>query len=188
MIGVWVPSPRWGRQLIIWPKFCKKNVWKWKQESPPAWTQEAYHLPSKCLGGRGYLAWIGGGVPILDGGGVPTLDGGYPSWGIPYPDLAWGWGTYLAQGGVPTLDRGKGTYHGIPSSCRGGTYLEMGEGYLPWGTPSPQVWTDRHLWKQYLPIILRTWAVIKLDSWNPWNAVYQFRTVQSRKFRVCKYS
>ena len=61
-----------------------------KQESPPAWTQEAYRLPrSKCS-----LCW-GGGTPSSHGGG------GYPiqSWwwgGLPHPVMVVG-GAYPIQ-------------------------------------------------------------------------------------------
>ena len=58
-------------------------------------------------------------------------------------------------------------------SCMGGTPWPGGRGgtpSLPGGTP-PQVppiprqtwpdgWMDRHVWKHYLPIVLRTWSVI----------------------------
>ena len=58
--------------------------------------------------------------------------GGYPIPGHPWP----GWGTHW-----------KG--HGTSGSIMG----------WRWGTP-PWVWTDWRLWKQYLPIVLRTRAVI----------------------------
>ena len=82
----------------------------------------------------------------------------------------WEVGTYLGQGG-PTLAGRRGNYLGrgyLPWSrggylpwWLGGTYLGWG-GYppWPWGSTPPQVWTDRHLWKQYLPVVLRTRAVI----------------------------
>ena len=77
-----------------------------KQESPPAWTQEAYRQPcskysSAVLSGGGVPQHWTGGTWTLDGGWVPqpwmgvpqpwmgypvpTLDGGYPS-----PNLRWG--------------------------------------------------------------------------------------------------
>ena len=98
-----------------------------KQDSPPAWTQEAYRpLRGKHMlcyprwgggtypgggggtypgGGRGYLPWWGGGVPTLvggrgtyPGGGVPTLvGGGY----LPHPDLRVGTPPDLRVGTPP---------------------------------------------------------------------------------------
>ena len=67
----------------------------WKQESPPAWTQEAYcllhskHTPC-CSGGGGYLPWWGEGVPTLVGGYLPWWGGTYqgrylPTWEGRYP-------------------------------------------------------------------------------------------------------
>ena len=79
--------------MFVLSLFCySKNVTaKWslsKQDSPPAWTQEAY----RPLCGKHtlcYPRW--GGVPTLvgggtySGGGVPTLVGGgtYPGGGVP---------------------------------------------------------------------------------------------------------
>ena len=52
-------------------------------------------------------------------------------WATPHPDLAWGCLPWTGE-----------------------------EGYLPWlGYPLPQGWTDRHLWKQYLQVVLRMRAV-----------------------------
>ena len=68
--------------------------------------------------GRGYLPWMGEGVPTLNRGGGTYLGQGeevhnlgYPS---PHPDLAGGRGTYLGQWeGGPTLEGGGGTYLGV---------------------------------------------------------------------------
>ena len=68
------------------------------QESPPAWTQEAYRLPcSKSWGGGTYLGRAGGYPPWP--GGVPTLAGGYLPWpgGTPPCPV----GTHLGWDGVP---------------------------------------------------------------------------------------
>ena len=100
-----------------------------KQDSPPAWTQEAYRPP----GGKHtlfYPRWGGGTYP---GGRVPTLVGGtYSGRGGTYPG-----------GGVPTLVGGYlpwlgGTYPrwGVPTL--GGGVPTLGRGYLPMvGTPFP---------------------------------------------------
>ena len=81
----------------------------WKQESPPAWTQEAYRPPcSKSLAG-GYLPWGTLFPPTWPGRGVPTLR--YP---LPRPDLAWGVPTL----GYPPSGPGKGTYPPPPGVDR----------------------------------------------------------------------
>ena len=133
------------------------------------------------LGLRG--TYLGVPLPILTwpGEGVPTLDGeGYLPWGTSLARSEWGRSTYLGQGegyltwgthspcpsphpdqagegeGVPTLDGG--TYFGVPPcpNLAGGGVptLDGGRGtYL--GVPPPsRVWTDRHLWKQYLLVVL----------------------------------
>ena len=100
-------------------------------------------------GEGGYLPWLGGtylglggtylgwGVPTL-ARGVPTLDWGeYPPWRGVLP-----WGTPqpgLAGGYLPWTE---GTYLGVP--------------------PPPCGQTDWCLWKHYLPVVLRTRAVITL--------------------------
>ena len=129
-----------------------------KQDSPPAWTQEAHRLPhSKCS-----LCWLGGVVPH------PVLDGGYPI-------QSWRWGSTPIQSwrGVPNSADGEG-YPGVPQSqvWTGGTPFWSWMGYphpisrigcppsgpemgypriQTWdGVPPapPQVWTD---WNYYLP-------------------------------------
>ena len=107
----------------------------YKQESPPAWTQEAYHPQrSKSLGGT-YLGqegtYLGQGGTHLSWG-VIVLARGYLSWLGEY--LPWPGATYLGQG-VPTL---------------------AGMRYAP-----PPTGVNRQtLWKQYLPVILCMRAVI----------------------------
>ena len=119
--------------LIIWHQ--------WQEGSPPAWTQEAHHpLRSKytlCCSGRGYPPVLGSD---LDGGSTPSQVGGYPltpawTWGKGYTPPTWTWEggmhpppTWTWEGGMPPT-----------WTWEGGT------------PPPPQMWTDRHLWKQYLP-------------------------------------
>ena len=104
-----------------------------KQESPPAWTQEAYrplrgkHMLCYPRWEGGYLPWWGGGVPTLVGGGTYPGGGGVPTlgWGGTYPRL-----------GVPTLDWGVPTLVGWYLPWWGGTYPGGGVptlvgGYLP---------------------------------------------------------
>ena len=150
------------------------------QESPPAWTQEAYCPPRrKCLLCCSVSwQWAEGGVPhlVLDWGGysrVPpiwtrgwgtswTWDGVPPTWtwdgyhpvswmgyppawtwdGVPPPPghLLWGkappW--LLEWGNPPPVD----LWWGLPPPPQS----------AGWGKPPPpEMWTDRHLWKQYLP-------------------------------------
>ena len=92
---------------------------------------------------RGTLSWntpcpdLAGGTSSLTGGvphtGVPPL---WPGWVVPHP---WSGGTpSLGNPVEKTWDQWK--YYG----------MEIG---------NPPVWTDRHLWKQYLPVVLRTRAV-----------------------------
>ena len=57
-----------------------------KQESPPAWTQEAYRPPrSKCS-----LCWWGGGTPSSHGGVPHSVMVGGTLGPLYHPDLAWG--------------------------------------------------------------------------------------------------
>ena len=104
--------------------------------------------PVPCWGG-GYSIPCPGGYPMPGLGHTPSqVRGGYPILGFggypisgPPPDLRWGtppqphlgWGTPLARPGM-----GYPPYH--PDLDR---------------VPPPEMLTDRHLWKQYLPIILR---------------------------------
>ena len=115
------------------PKFT------WQQESPPAWTQEAYRPPRNkytlccsCLGG--------GGVPRV---GTPLL-GGYPRWAPP----CWG----VPQVGTPA----EGGYPRQVPPCWGGT---PGRRPLPGGTlgGAPTI-----SWMGY-PLI--SWMGYPLISW-----------------------
>ena len=84
-----------------------------EQESPPAWTQEAYRLPRSkytlCCSARGYPlpppTWPGQGVP-------PSWDltrtGGYPS-PPPHLDLGREYPAPIWEGGTPPPGSGKGT-------------------------------------------------------------------------------
>ena len=132
-----------------------------QQESPPAWTQEAYqpqcNKHSICC-------------PIL---GSTYLGQGAPTLGYPPPDLAGG-GTYCGR----YLPWPGGTYLGWGVPTLAGGYLPWGTpiltcpgGYLPWGSPiwtwpgyPHPVWTD---WKHYLPPILQMRLVIKTPSTVP---------------------
>ena len=130
---------------------------KKKTKSPPAWQQGAYRPPcgkySLCcsvLGGggtsvaaRGYPSPSCGGVPHPWPGGTPVLSWGVPqSWTGWIPVLSWPGGYPCA--GVPP-DQGLGTPP--PAPQRPGT-RDLGKNL---GLAYPPPWTDRHLWKQYLP-------------------------------------
>ena len=98
-----------------------------KQESPPAWTQEAYRPPRSkytlCCCSWGVPpswpgTWIEGGFPpiLLTRGGVShPVDsrGNPPSWpemGVPpCPDLWWGNSLSSPEMGVPHVLTGQGT-------------------------------------------------------------------------------
>ena len=151
--------------LCVWVlHLFAQLLWKKvKQESPPAWTQEAHRPPcSECS-----LCWSvswrkGVPHPVLDGGrgGTPSSPGLGGTLGYPRPDL--GGGTPLSAGwGTPIL-----ILDGVPLSAEWGTppsRPEMGyplphqqDGVPPvwiWdGVPSPsrpdgvppvEVWTDK---------------------------------------------
>ena len=133
--------------ISLWPIICSKFK---KQESPPAWAQEAYR-PQRIKysmlsypGDRGgYLPWQGVGTlgyplpprpDLAGGGGVPTLAGreagtlGYP---FPHPELAGGVGILGYPSPILTW---LGRYLHWP----GGRYLRVpttswpGWGYLSW--------------------------------------------------------
>ena len=178
--GRTLPGPKFLHFHAI---FRKKVA---KQESPPAWTQEAYRLPcseySFCCSnwvppGRvpphPDLAW---GVPYLGNppGRVPPSWpglGGYPYWGIPYL-------------GTP------------PGVCPIAFWVMLqsivGYGYPP---VDRQIdgWMDRHVSKHYLPVVLRTRAVI--IGWRPlrgWRPLWEILdpplvTIVSHRLPCSKY-
>ena len=45
-------------------------------------------------------------------------------------------------------------------------WISLSKNLTPWTPPPPQMLTDRHLWKQYLPVVLRTRAV-NHEKWQP---------------------
>ena len=159
----------------------------WKKESPPAWTQEAYHpLRSKCslcpmLGGTpsqvqgGYpIPGLGGRVPHPRSWGVPCLRSRrYPIPGLggfPIPGLggtpSQGQGSTLSQvqGGYPTLTwMGRGVPH--PDLGFGTPPARPGMGYpLPpdlrsWDGVSPPTSVDRYTdWCQNITFPRTTYA------------------------------
>ena len=113
--------------------WCPIGIRKLKQESPPAWTQEAYWLQQI----KYYPRW------------------GTPCWGT--PSQVW-WGT---QGGVPPSGYplvGVPPQPGLMGSTWGGVsphqgtplgQVMMGGGYLRWGTPCqgvPHQGTPSQVW------------------------------------------
>ena len=134
-----------------------------KQESPPAWTQEAYRPPRNkymlccsCWGGT-----PGGRPPCLTLGGHPPA-GGVPWAGTPLPRVPWAgaplvggeprWVPPLIWMGYPPTISWTG-YTPPPSAGRGTPPPSAGWGTTPHhqldGVPPPGV--DRHTkWKYYL--------------------------------------
>ena len=123
-----------------------------KQESPPAWTQEAYRLPcskySLC-----YPNW----VPPWAGYPPP----GYPPARVPPPPGS-------PQGNPPTrvppLPPGypppRLDLAGYPPGCPM-AFWEMLQSIMGYGYPPlwTDRWKDRRVSKHYLPVVLRTRAV-----------------------------
>ena len=118
---------------IVW---CVEVSSSDTQESPPAWTQEAYRprvtsTPCTVLshGRRGTPSLAGGGA------GTPSLAGDTP------------------RQGTTSLGRDLWPVTSVPPGKEMGPVevLDLWDG--------DGVWTDRHLWKQYLPVVLRTWVV-----------------------------
>ena len=156
--------------VIIIQRWKNKNlnlnsVTRRNQDSPPAWMQEAYrppHSKHSCAilhgGGGGSTPSLARGYPILTRGYPNPCPGGTPSWlgpilGLGYPsEGTW----YQSLGYQPR--KGPGTSHwGTSWKGNGTSGSIMG---WKWGKPPPRVWTGRQLWKQYLPVVLRTQAVI----------------------------
>ena len=134
-----------------------------EQESPPAWTQEAYRprriKHSICCPIRGgYLPWPGGYLPWLggtySGSGVATLVGG----------------TYPGRGRVPILAGGY-THHGHPHP------------------PPPRCGQNENITSR---LVLRTRSVIKLWSISPVSRTFvsqdsiQQNSLLSRKLWLSK--
>ena len=100
--------------------FIKTTV---EQESPPAWTQEAYCLPCSKSWGGGGVPTLAMGVSTLAGGTylghrVPTLARGYLPW---LRDTHFGWGYPPWLGWVtPVPNLARGVPHprtGVPPRC-----------------------------------------------------------------------
>ena len=100
----------------------------WKQESPPAWTQEAYRPPcseySFCCPTR----VPDPGTPPGGVGGYPDLGTSPPPGGGGYPDLG------TPPGGYLTRTPWGGTRTWVPPPPPGGV---PGPGYPPGGVPDP---------------------------------------------------
>ena len=132
-----------------------------KQESPPAWTQEAYRplcreysfccpnwVPPPLV-----LTWPGGGTlpgyPPSWPGGYPAR--GYPGGGVPYlgtppPDLAGGYPTWVPPGRVlppsrvpPWLDLAG---YPPPGVCPMEFWVML-QSIMGYGYPPPPMWTER---------------------------------------------
>ena len=118
--------------------------------------------------------WMGGTPIQTSTGGNPSLDGGTPSWmgdphhwmGEGYPGMG-----VTSHPGVP-LSKAR---WGCPPSRDGGTppHLELTGVTSPTDMdlagvpPPPGGWTDRHLWKQCLTVVLRTRSVTMDHGYFP---------------------
>ena len=124
-----------------------------EQDSPPTWTQEAYHSPhSKCSLCCSVLTWPGGG-------GSPVLAGRYPilTWFGGYPILSWPGGTPSCPGQeVPDCDLAWGVPHPagvVPQSWPVGVDTpgqvnppRKGPWTSHWGTPGKDMGPVEALW------------------------------------------
>ena len=114
--------------------------------------------------------WEGGGCPILGWWGTPN-------WGVLLS--IWDWGTPTPWTGVHPRKETWNQSLGYPSErtwCQWKYYgMEMGysqKGHgtsksimgWRWGTPL-LVWTDTHLWKQYIHVVLRM-QTVKISKKN----------------------
>ena len=118
---------------------------------------------------EGYLPWLGG---TYLGRGVPTLAGG-TYLGVP-PVLTWPEGTYLGWV-VPTLAGGRGTY--------------LGWGYLPWGTPCPDLAGVPTLEYSHLDLARGTYVgVTPIWTWLGYlpPSVNRLKTLPSPSFRCSR--
>ena len=121
MVVMTAVTVKFVTRIITLSRYLKQ--WN-EQESPPAWTQEAYRRPrSKCSlcwwGGGGYpiQSWWGRGTPSSHGGGYPGYTPLHPDLaGVPPPPSRPGRGTpptiKTCLGYPPTLDlAGVPPYH-----------------------------------------------------------------------------
>ena len=112
---------------------------------------------ARCVANTRYVVLTG--YPPGGGtrSGTPPPPGGVPSQ-VPPPGGVSGYppGGYPVRyppGGYPVRYPPRGgtrTPRGVPG--------QVPPGGVP-GPPLPPLWTDKHLWKQYLPVVLRTRAV-----------------------------
>ena len=141
------PPPPFWTDSQSWKHYLPHNLWmravKNTQDSSPAWTRETYHPPrGKCslccfIAGVFTPGQDWGTPPPKPGLGClpPARTGVPPSPWLGYPH-GQDWGASLARTGVPP-ERTWGQWPGKEPGA---------------GVPPPlRVWTDRHLWKQYLP-------------------------------------
>ena len=164
--------------LLIWFWFFSNSYRK--QESPPAWTQEAYRqrrinyysvgYPPPARSDGGYPRW---GTP-LPGYPPARSDGGYPRWGTPHQGTPQPGPMGGTQGGVPPCriwlgypPPGPGWGTSLPhlDLARAPPNLDLarvpplpgpGLGTPPLGVDRQK---DRHVSKHNLPVVLRTRSV-----------------------------
>ena len=165
-----------GNEKLKWSKYSLTIQWigrlkleKDKKALLPVWMQEAYNLPlskhSFCCPIPGGIPSPSWGTPCPDlGGGTSSLAGGTPSLAEDTSSLTGGT-TSLARGvpgwGTPwegTWDQSLGypwKGHGASGSIKGWRWGTPEKGHETSGSIMgwdgvPHMWTDRHLWKQYL--------------------------------------
>ena len=124
--------------------------------------------PSSPEGGYTHPVLTGGTPSSSNGGSTPSspnrgtigyphqLDGVPPSARWRYPSPSAGWGYFpVSQMELPPLTRWGYPaigWMGVPPSAGWGTlYWPDGGTPIGWMGVPPEMWTDRHLWKQYLP-------------------------------------
>ena len=124
----------------------------------PGWG-EGYPIPGQggypIPGWREYPIPGSGGYPIPGSGGTPYLTGGTLSWdwGTPWEGTWDQWLWYpLGRDLWPVTGVPPWKGHGTSGSIMGWRWGNP----LPAPPPPTQLWTDRHLWKQFLPVVLPT--------------------------------
>ena len=162
---------RWGVPEVGYPPAGVPPGQVW-QGGPEVGTPRQGYPPQPGL--MGYPRW---GTPGRDTSPLARSDGGYPRWGTPHRGTPWlgltgggTWGGVPPSRGTPLARSDEGTWGGV--SPAGGTPGWTCLGYNPppptgldlARVPPPPLWIDRwmdrHMWKNYLPVVLRTRSVI----------------------------
>ena len=129
-------------ELFTWQRYTNKKVL----------LRERKRHTARCVANTPYVVLIGYPPPPPGGTRSGTPQGGTwtpppPGYPVRYPPPPPPGGTQRGVPGQVPPPPG-GTWSGNPG---GGTRTP----------PPPPLWTDKHLWKQYLPVVLRTRAVTR---------------------------